>query len=90
MPASPGQDFDGGITLQAAPSFAGHREKIQAIASALEEQMAIPAIKAEAELIQAVAGEEWWQDMTVPMLETVRRRRRALVRLIPKGQKRIV
>lgn len=52
--------------------------------------MAIPAIKAEAELIQAVAGEEWWQDMTVPMLETVRRRRRALVRLIPKGQKRIV
>ncbi|MDR5794516.1 DEAD/DEAH box helicase family protein [Caballeronia sp. LZ008] len=76
--------------LQAARSFVGLREKVQAIAGALEEQMAIPAIKAEAELIQAVAGEEWWQDVTVPMLETVRRRLRALVRLIPKGQKRIV
>ncbi|WP_334035479.1 type I restriction-modification enzyme R subunit C-terminal domain-containing protein [Burkholderia cepacia] len=76
--------------LQAAPGFVGLREKIQAIASALEEQFAIPAIKAEAELIQAVASDEWWQDVTVPMLETVRRRLRALVKLIPKGQKRIV
>ncbi|MGN7982246.1 DEAD/DEAH box helicase family protein [Burkholderia sp. 22313] len=76
--------------LQAAPGFVGLREKIQAIASALEEQFAIPAIKAEAELIQAVASDEWWQDVTVPMLETVRRRLRALVKLIPKGQKKIV
>ncbi|MDR6469416.1 type I restriction enzyme R subunit [Paraburkholderia graminis] len=76
--------------LQATPGFVGLREKIQVIASALEEQFAIPAIKAEAELIQAVAGDEWWQDVTVPMLETVRRRLRALVKLIPKGQKKIV
>lgn len=76
--------------LQAAPGFVGLREKIQVIASALEEQFAIPAIKAEAELIQAVASDEWWQDVTVPMLEAVRRRLRALVKLIPKGQKKIV
>jgi type I restriction enzyme R subunit len=76
--------------LQARPDFAGLRQKIQAIASALEDQEAIPAIKTEMALIQAVAGEEWWDDVTVPMLETVRRRLRALVKLIPKGQKSVV
>jgi hypothetical protein len=76
--------------LQAKPDFAGLRQKIQAIASALEDQSAIPAIKAEIMLISAVAGDEWWDDVTVPMLETVRRRLRALVKLIPKGQKKVV
>ncbi|MGF6968618.1 type I site-specific restriction endonuclease [Paraburkholderia sp. WC7.3g] len=41
-------------------------------------------------LIQSVASDDWWDDVTVPMLETVRRRLRALVKLIPKGQKKIV
>ena len=76
--------------LQARPNFADLREKIQSIASALEDQEAIPAIKAEMALIQAVAGDEWWDDVTVSMLETVRRRLRALVKLIPKGQKSVV
>ena len=56
------------------------KEKIQAIASALEEQAAIPAI----------VSEDWWEDVTVPMLETVRRKLRTLVKLIPKGEKKIV
>ena len=76
--------------LQAKPNFASLKQKIQAIASALEDQVAIPAIKAEIMLISAVAGDEWWDDVTVPMLETVRRRLRALVKLIPKGQKKVV
>ena len=76
--------------LQAKGDFAGLKEKIQKIASALEDQTAIPAIKAEIMLIHAVAGDEWWDGVTVPMLETVRRRLRALVKLIPKAQKKIV
>lgn len=76
--------------LQAKPDFAGLREKLMSIAIELEGQMAIPAVKAEAELIQSVASEEWWEGVTVPMLETVRRRLRALIKLIPKGQKRVV
>ena len=47
--------------LQAKPDFNSLREKIQAIASALEEQEAIPAIKAQMPLIQAIAGDEWWR-----------------------------
>lgn len=76
--------------LQAKPDFASLKEKIQAIASALEEQAAIPAIKAEMVFIQELASDDWWEDVTVPMLETARRKLRALVKLIPKGQKKIV
>lgn len=76
--------------LQAKPDFASLKEKIQSIASALEEQAAIPAIKAEMVFIQEVASDDWWEDVTVPMLETARRKLRALVKLIPKGQKKIV
>jgi type I restriction enzyme R subunit len=76
--------------LQARPDFLSLRQKIQAIAVNLEDEMAIPAIKAEAPLIHAVASDEWWQDVTVPMLETARRRLRALVKLLPKGQKKVV
>jgi type I restriction enzyme R subunit len=76
--------------LQAKPDFASLKQKIQAVAGALEDQVAIPAVKAEIMLISAVACDEWWDDVTVPMLETVRRRLRALVKLIPKGQKKVV
>jgi type I restriction enzyme, R subunit len=76
--------------LQAKPDFMSLRQKIQAIAVALEDEMSIPAIKAEAMLIHALAGDEWWQDVKVPMLETVRRRLRTLVKLLPKGQKKVV
>jgi type I restriction enzyme R subunit len=76
--------------LQARPDFATLRQKIQTIASKLEDEMAIPTIKAEALLIQAVASDEWWEDVTVPMLETARKRLRALVKLLPKGEKKVV
>ncbi|MCK9397118.1 MAG: DEAD/DEAH box helicase family protein [Methylobacter sp.] len=76
--------------LQARPDFTSLREKIQAIACALEEQEAIPAIKAQMPLIQAIAGDEWWEDATVPMLEIVRKKLRALVKLIEKGKKNVV
>jgi type I restriction enzyme R subunit len=76
--------------LQAQPGFAALRQQMQAIASALEEQEAIPVIKAEMVLIQAIAGDEWWIDVTVAMLENARKRLRALVNLIEKGKKNIV
>jgi type I restriction enzyme R subunit len=76
--------------LQARPDFISLRQNIQAIASALEEQDAIPAIKAQMVLIQSVAGDEWWEEVTVPMLEGARKKLRALVKLIEKGKKVIV
>lgn len=65
-------------------------DQVRAIASALEEQSAIPAIRDQLVLIQDVAGDEWWQDVSVPMLEHVRKRLRTLVKLIEKTKKKIV
>jgi len=76
--------------LQAQSGFVGLREQMQAIVSALEEQEAIPAIKAEMVLIQAIAGEEWWEGVTIGMLETARKKLRALVKLIEKSKKNVV
>ena len=72
------------------PDFASLREQLRAIAGALEEQESVPAIKAQMVLIQSVAGEEWWNDVTVAMLETARKRLRALVKLIEKTKRKIV
>jgi type I restriction enzyme R subunit len=76
--------------LQALPDFAALKGRMQAIASALDDQESIPAIKAQMVLIQSVAGEEWWENVTVVMLETARKKLRALVKLIEKGKKNIV
>lgn len=73
--------------LQATP-FDGLREKIQRVAQLLEANESIPAIKAEIVFIAAVAGDEWWEGVTVPMLEIVRLRLRALVKLLPKGERK--
>jgi type I restriction enzyme, R subunit len=76
--------------LQAGTEFSNLKQKIQAIASALEEHESIPVIKAEIVLIQSLATEEWWEGVTVTALEQVRRKLRRLVKLIPKVQKKIV
>lgn len=76
--------------LQARPDFLTLRERMQAIASALEEQDAIPAIREHMVLIQSIAGEDWWVDITIAMLENARKKLRALVKLIEKGKKNIV
>ncbi|MEQ4302663.1 DEAD/DEAH box helicase family protein [Plantactinospora sp. B6F1] len=70
--------------------FAKLRANVQEIASALLEQTTIPAIRAEVRLLDEVATDEWWQDVTLPMLELARRRLRNLVRLVPKAKRRIV
>ena len=68
--------------LRADPSFAGLRGKITETASLLEELPNVPMVAAEMALILEIQTDEFWQDITLPMLETVRRRLRALVKLI--------
>ena len=41
-------------------------------------------------LIQEIQTDEWWQDVTAPMLERVRRRLRDLVAFIDKRQRRVI
>ncbi len=60
------------------------REQVQDIAAALLGQTTIPAVAAQQLLLDEVAGDEWWVDVTLPMLELARRRIRGLVRFIEK------
>lgn len=58
------------------------RKKIVVIAGLLEELQNIPMVAAELSLVLELQTDEYWQDITVPMLETVRRRLRSLIKLI--------
>ena len=59
--------------LRVDPSFNGLKGRITEIASLLEELGNVPMVAAEMALILEVQTDEFWQDITLPMLETVRR-----------------
>jgi type I restriction enzyme R subunit len=76
--------------LRSEHSFERLRDQVKAIAGLLEEKSAIPMIRSQMPLILDLQTDEWWQDVTVPMLEVMRRRLRDLVKLIEKRERRIV
>lgn len=76
--------------LRADPEFNSLKQRVQDIAAALEAQASIPMIREALDLLQNVQTAEYWQDVTLPMLETLRKRLRNLVKLIEKGKKKIV
>ncbi len=63
------------------------RQTIQSIATSLLGKDAIPAVAEQRELLEEVGGDEWWVDVTLPMLEAMRRRLRGLTRFIDKTRK---
>lgn len=71
-------------TLGHEPGFERLRDQVKDIASLLEEKATIPVVRAQITLIEEVQTDAWWQDVTIPMLESVRRRLRDLVKLIEK------
>jgi type I restriction enzyme, R subunit len=70
--------------------FARLRKQVQDLADALSELGSIPDVKRHMVLIEAVAGEEWWQDVTLPMLEQARRHLRGLIKLLEKMRRKVV
>ncbi len=76
--------------LRHEPGFARLRDRVKQIAGLLEEKTAIPMVNAQMTLIQDIQTDEWWQDVTVTMLESMRRRLRDLVQFIDKRQRRPV
>ncbi|WP_405091709.1 DEAD/DEAH box helicase family protein [Micromonospora sp. NBC_01392] len=76
--------------FRVVPGYDQLRRQVQEIASALLEQTSIPAVREQQQLLDEVAGDEWWQDVTLPMLELMRRRLRGLVRLISRAKRAIV
>ena len=58
--------------LRHEPSFARLRDQVKGIAGLLQDKASIPMIQAELPLILDLQTDDWWQNVTVPMLETVR------------------
>jgi type I restriction enzyme R subunit len=63
------------------------RETVQAVAVALLGKTTIPAVAEQAVLLEAVGGDEWWVDVTLPMLEVARLRLRGLVHFVEKTRR---
>ena len=76
--------------LRSELGFERLRDQVKALAGLLEEKSAIPMVRAQMELIADVQTDEWWQDVTTPMLERLRRRLRDLVQFIDKQSRKPV
>src|SRR5439155_6484891 len=76
--------------LRDEPAFERLRDQVIEIAGLLEEKGAIPMVQAQMACILDLQTDEWWQDVTVPMLEGVRRRLRSLVQLIEKQRRKLI
>ncbi|WP_460744662.1 DEAD/DEAH box helicase family protein [Mariniluteicoccus endophyticus] len=61
------------------------RVTVQRTVEKLLSLMTIPAVQDQAELIGAVAGDEWWVDVMVPMVEAARRKLRGLIGFIERS-----
>ncbi len=76
--------------LKGSKHFDMLRRRLIEIASALEDQTGIPAIAHQAVLIEEIQTDQWWEGVTVPLLELVRLRLRDLVQHIDKTRKAVV
>jgi type I restriction enzyme R subunit len=76
--------------LRAEPGFARLQQQLKDIAGLLEEKQAIPMVKEVMPLILELQTDEWWQDVTLPMLEQVRKKLRTLIKLIDKQARKPV
>jgi len=76
--------------LRTEPAFDRLSRQVKTIAGALEELASIPMVQQQIVLIQDIQSDEWWQDVTVEILEIVRKRIRLLVKLIDKLNRKLV
>ncbi|MGI5165689.1 DEAD/DEAH box helicase family protein [Spirillospora sp. CA-253888] len=74
------------------PGYDALREQVQRIAETLLEPTTLnnPVVARHADFLNEVVDPDWWQDVTLPMLEKMRRIMRGLVRLIPTKRRAIV
>lgn len=73
-----------------AIGFERLRTRVQDIAAGLLGQTTIPSVKAQELLLEQLAGDDWWVDVTLPLLELARRRIRELVRFVDKTKRAVV
>ncbi|WP_420625522.1 DEAD/DEAH box helicase family protein [Candidatus Poriferisodalis sp.] len=79
------------LGLLRSEPFERQRRRIIRVASALADLgTAIPLVAQQQELIADIQTDEWWADVTYPMLEDARKRLRNLVQLIVHTNKNVL
>lgn len=76
--------------LRSEPAFERLRDQVREIAGLLEEKDSIPMVREQMSLIQEIQTDEFWQDITLPLVENARRKLRMLVKLIEKAKRKII
>jgi len=76
--------------LRGEPSFTRLRDQVRDIADALAEKDSIPMVREQMALIQELQSEPFWENVTTPMLENVRKRLRTLAKLIEKAKRSLI
>lgn len=70
--------------LEADPLLTRYQDKVRELAGGLEQKQAVPMVAAQMELILEVQTDDFWEFVTLPMLENVRKRLRDLIKFIDK------
>ncbi|WP_372988800.1 DEAD/DEAH box helicase family protein [Sulfitobacter sp.] len=78
------------LLLNGNSGFAVLQQKVTSFASQLEALPNVPTVAKQMELIIDIQTDGFWQDITVEMLEDVRKRLRGLVDLIEAKERKIV
>jgi len=76
--------------LRADRSFTRLSNQLKEIASALEEKANIPMVQQQIVLIEEIQTDDFWQGVTAPILENVRKKLRSLVKLIDKAGRVVI
>jgi len=73
--------------ISKSAAFVGLKQRVIDIAADLEEKESIPMVKAQMNFIQTIQTDEYWQDITLPMLERLRRNLRDLIAFVDKKKR---
>jgi type I restriction enzyme R subunit len=76
--------------LHNSPAFMTLQKRVRDIASNLEEKTAIPMVRAQIELIIDIQSDEYWDGITLPLIESMRKKLRDLVQFIDKQKQNTV
>jgi len=72
------------------PVYTKLRDQVKTVASLLEDYPTNPGVAKELSLLADLQTDEWWEGVTLSMLEDVRKRLRLLVQFIEKAKKKVV
>jgi type I restriction enzyme R subunit len=76
--------------LRREPAYDRLRKNVIEIAALLEDQANIPMVRERLHVIADLQSEDWWQDVTVAMVDDIRKKLRSLVRLIEKSKRKLI